>query len=112
MCLDFQVGESSGPSSSSPSLIIPGVIISLNSRWLEGEKDPHLSPARELPGKQPCRGRREADCWARGGSCPLRRLQTRGAKGVQLNSSSPSSTSPGAAPRAPIPAADGGPCVG
>ena len=60
--LDFQVGESSGPSCSSPSLIIPIVIIPLNSRQLEGKKNPHLSTAREqemqrLPGKQPHWGR-------------------------------------------------------
>lgn len=58
------MGESSGPSCSSPSLIIPVVIIPLNSRRLEGKKIPHLSTAREqemqkLPGKQPRWGRRE-----------------------------------------------------
>lgn len=47
LCLDFQVGESSGPICSSPSLIIPVVIIPLNSRQLEGKKISHLSTARE-----------------------------------------------------------------
>jgi len=105
VCLDFQVGESSGPSCSGPSLIIPVVIIPLDSRWLEG-KDPHLSTAREqaahsLPGKQPRWGRSEGSCCAHGASCPRCRLQTRGAK---LNSR--------AAPRTPKPAAEGVPCTG
>lgn len=57
LCLDFQVGESSGHICSSPSLIIPVVIIPLNSRQLEGKKIPHLSTAREqevqgVPGEQ------------------------------------------------------------
>lgn len=91
LCLDFQVGESSGPSCSSPSLIIPIVIISLNSRRLEGKKFSFINSqgarnakaAREAAAGDEAR----ADC---GGSCPLPRLQTRGAKRVHLNSSSPS----------------------
>lgn len=57
LCLDFQVGQSSGPICSSPSLIIPVVMIPLISRQLEGKRIPHLSTAREqevqgLPGEQ------------------------------------------------------------
>lgn len=63
LCLDFQVGESSGPSCSSPSLIIPVVIIPLNSRRLEGKKiliyqQPGSKKCKALPGKQPCGGMR------------------------------------------------------
>lgn len=72
-CLDFQVGESSGPSRASPSLIIPAVIISLDSRQLGG-KTPPLSAARQL-----CAGGRGQGC-ARGAACPCPRLEREGAR--------------------------------
>lgn len=52
LSLDFQVGESSGPHCSSPSLIIPIVIIPLNSRRLEGK----TILIYQQPGSRRCKG--------------------------------------------------------
>lgn len=49
------------------------------------------------------RGDERADCCARGASCPIGRLQTRGAERVQLQSSSPRPAGLGAAPHPPKP---------
>lgn len=112
--LDFQVGESSGPSCSSPSLIIPVGIIPLNSRRLEGKKkNPHLSTAKEQEMQSSAweaaaLGDARADCCVPGASCPLEGLQTKGAERVQLHPSSASPAGLGAAPHTPKAAVDWG----
>lgn len=80
------MGESSGPSRASPSLIIPAVIISLDSRQLGG-KTPPLSAARQL-----CAGGRGQGC-ARGLPAHARDLRGK-ARGVRLHAGTTGPASP------------------
>lgn len=107
LCLDFQVGENSGPSCSSPSLIIPVVIIPLNSRQLEGKKKILIY---QQPGSKKCRGcLGSSKGRLSSGFLPSLSLQTKGAASAQLSSNSPRL---GNAPHTLKPAVEGGSCMG